>query len=81
MGSAIWAAKGNPNCRLPVTSRFLCRAALEGGYFRAVHLLAGSSTVTENQHHRDLVAPYLVTGRSCVGEFRSIYLRTGDPYA
>ena len=63
MGSAIWAAESNPDCRLPVTSRSYVglpsRVILPGGYF----FWQGHLPLPRISTTRDQVAPYLVTGR------------------
>jgi hypothetical protein len=82
MGSAIWAAKGNPNYRLPVTSRWYVglpsRVLTSGRYiFWQDHYRSlRESAPPETKWLRTL----LPAGHQC-GEFRSIYLWTRNPYA
>ena len=81
VGSAIWAAKGNPNCRLPVTSRSYVglpsRVLTSGRYFfwQDHYRSLRESAPPETKWFRTL----LPAGHQC-GEFRSVYLWTRDPY-
>jgi hypothetical protein len=52
MGSAIWATKSNPNCRLPVTSRMYVGLPLGVVTFGRYFLWQGPLPLTENQHHQ-----------------------------
>ena len=78
MGSAIWAANGNPNCRLPVTSRpyvgLPSRVSTFGRYFFWQVFCPNARISTTG----DQVVPYLFTGRTLLGEFRSACLRVCD---